>query len=89
MNPGDLRPWSALFLPQQSGNQHKKPVPEKEVLDEVSSLFRSSENAPGWGTEGKGITIGVSVALGGRVLASNPIYLSLSPVLPIYSKSTP
>lgn len=36
-----------------------------------------------------GASIGVSVALGGRVLVSNPIYLSFSLVLPIYSKSTP
>lgn len=64
-NPGELMP----FLPHKSGNQAKKPGPEKEVLTGVSSPFRGPETqqgsgkAPGWGKEHRGIAMRVSVPL--------------------------
>lgn len=59
------------FLPLKSGNQAKKPGPDKQVLTGVSSPFRGPETqqgsgkALGWGEERRGIAVRVSVALEG------------------------
>ena len=51
-SPGELMLQSVPFLPHKSGNQAKKPGPEKEVLTGVSSLFRGPETQQGSFREG-------------------------------------
>ena len=51
-SPGELMLQSVPFLTHKSGNQAKKPRPEKEVLTGISSPFRGPETQQGSFWEG-------------------------------------